>query len=393
MPRRRKIVFNFRNKVCSMTCSTWFHSRGPRFSSFGFALSIALASMTLVGLSGCGGPSNSPGAANREKRNAPVFTLAWSEYPSWSVFGVAEDEGLIDPSEGGMGTLEEKWQIDIVLHLRDYDTCISEYGASTADAVCITNMDILAPSVSRPAVCILPTSTSVGADACIVVGSIGGIDGLAGVPTFGLEKSVSQYCFERVLELHGKYPADFPFKNMDPAAAATAMQSNQKEIQSIMVWNPFVMDTLRKRADAKVLFDSSSIEEEIIDMVAVAKDSLARDGGDRFANALVDAFYTVNKMMDDPKTRQNTLVALGARFSKLSAEDMETVVQQTRFYNTPAKALALLNDDKFIVDTMPAVAEFLLSHDMADKLPTFGLNAAEVQLNFDTQFLSGMAEQ
>lgn len=347
-------------------------------------LSLGLLSL---GIAGCNSAATDPSAAGGKGK--PVFKLAWSEYPSWSVFGVAEDEGLIDGREGFLGTLETRWEVDIVLNLRDYDICIAEYGASTADAVCITNMDILLPSVSRPAVCILPTSTSLGADACIAVG-VDGIDALAGKTTYGLQKSVSQYCFERVLEVNGKNPSDFPFKNMDPGAAATAMQTDQSEVQAIMVWNPFVMATLRKRPDAKVLFDSSAIPEEIIDMVVIGKDSLAKEGGERFANALLDAFYSVNKLIDSSETREPTLVALGARFSQLGAADMEIVVQQTEFYNTPAKGLALLTGDKFIQDTMPAVADFLMTHEMADSVPSFGVNAPDAQLNFDTQFLTGM---
>lgn len=158
-----------------------------------------------------------------------------------------------------------------------------------------------------------------------------------------------------------------------------------------MVWNPFVMQTLRTRTESKVLFDSTSIEEEIIDMVVVAKDSLARDGGERFANAILDAYYAVNQRMENPATQDETLVALGANFSKLDAADMKVVVTQTRFYNTPSAGLELLTQPKFLQETMPAVAEFLITHDMAETKPTFGLNKQDAQLNFDTQFLTGMA--
>ena len=51
------------------------------------------------------------------------------------------------------------------------------------------------------------------------------------------------------------------------------------------------MQTLRDRKESKVLFDSSSIKEEIIDMVVVAQDSLKKPGGQRFVYALMDAFY------------------------------------------------------------------------------------------------------
>jgi hypothetical protein len=110
----------------------------------------------------------------------PTFSLAWSEYPSWSVFGVAEVDGLLNGKAGELGTLEEKWQVDVVLHESDYDTCITMYGSQKVDAACLTNMDALNPSISRPSTMILPTSTSHGADACIVVDSIQSIADLKG---------------------------------------------------------------------------------------------------------------------------------------------------------------------------------------------------------------------
>lgn len=342
--------------------------------------------VALMGLSAFVGCSNSS-TATGDSESSPQFTLAWSEYPSWSVFGVAEEQGLIDGAAGGLGELEKKYNVDIVLNLADYDTCIGQYGANEADAVCITNMDIMGPSLKRASVAVLPTSTSAGADACITVG-IDDIAGLKGKTTHGLEKSVSQYCFERVLELKGEDPSEFPFENMDPAAAATAMQTNNADIESIIVWNPFVMQTLRDRKDSKVLFDSSSIEEEIIDMVVVGKDSLTKPGGQRFVYAMMDAFYQVNGMIDGADTRAETLVALGAKFSKLGLEDMEQVVTQTKFYNSVDAGLALMQSNKFQNETMPAVAQFLVDHEMAEDKPTFGFDSEDAQLNFSTKFLT-----
>ena len=355
---------------------------------------IVPALLAVLACAGCkptGTNTNTGTAGGAAGSDAPRFTLAWSEYPSWSVFGVADDEGLLDKDQGEYGELEKKWNVDVVLNQADYDNCITQYATSTADAVCITNMDILAPSVGRPAVAIMPTSTSVGADACIAVG-IDDIDGLKGVPTHGLEKSVSQYCFERVLELKGYKPAEFPFVNKDPGVAASGMQTGQADFKSIMVWNPFVLDTLRKRTDAKVLFDSSSIPEEIIDMVVIGKDSLGKPGGKRFAYCIADAFYRVSKLMADPAKGDATLVALGAKFSGLKLEDMKQVVQQTRFYSSPDTALALFEGDKFRKETMPAVADFCVSHGICDKKPTVAFAAGDAQLTFDGEVLIGMRD-
>ncbi len=347
-----------------------------------------LLAVTCVVAIGCS-KKTSPNASIRASdvgEDIPSFSLAWSEYPSWSVFGVAHEKAIIDGDEGAMGPIEQKWGVDIVLKEADYDTCLNYYGASETDAVCITNMDTLAPALTRDSVAILPTSTSVGADACIAVG-INDIDGLKGKPTYGLEMSVSQYCFERNLELQGKTIADFPFKNMDPGAAAQAMQTNQEGIESIMVWNPFVLQTLRTRDGAKVLFDSSTIPEEIIDMVVVAKDALQRPGGTDFAGAVIETFYEINKMMADPKQGDETLIAIGEKFSSLQLDDMKEVVKQTQFYSTPDAAIELFTKEKFQNETMPQVVDFCASHGIVDSKPTLGFNDDGAQVNFVTTYI------
>ncbi len=318
-----------------------------------------------------------------------TFSLAWSEYPSWSVFGVADEAGLIDKAKGKMGSVEKKWGVDIELTQADYDTCLTLYGGNTVSAVCITNMDVLSPALARDSVAILPTSTSDGADATITVG-IDTIDALKGKTSYGFEKSVSQYMFERNLEIAGKDPADYPFSNMDPGAAAQAMQTNQENIESIVVWNPFVMQTLRTREGAKRLFDSTSIPEEIIDMVVVGKDELAKPNGDKFAHAIIDTFYQVNQMMADPQKGDDTLIALGAKFSNLPLEDMKEVVKQTRFYSSPAAGIELFDKESFQTKTMPLVVDFCVTHDITAEKPKVGFGDAAAQLNFDKSYMEAV---
>jgi len=312
----------------------------------------------------------------------PRFSLAWSEYPSWSTYGVAHKYGIINGHKGKTGPMEEKWGVDIVLIEADYDPCLTMYGAGQCDAVCITNMDALNPSLTRKSAAILPTSTSFGADACIVVNTPD-VKALRGKKVYGLAKSVSEYCFVRNLEILGEKEADHKFTNMDPAAAALAMQQKQKDYHAIMVWNPFVLETLNKRKDAKVLFDSTSIPGEIIDMVVVAQSSLDKPGGEAFACALIETFYAINDRMANPKTRDETLVSLGEKFSNLDLASMKKVVQQTKFYKTPEEALALYNNTKFKEEIMPRVVQFCKDHEIIPRMP-------EVQ--FDTVILAKEAE-
>lgn len=344
---------------------------------------LSLALVTTPLLVGCGGGGQS-------SSDRPVFSLAWSEYPSWSVFGVAHERGLIDKAEGKLGEVEKKWGVDIVLVQTDYDSCLTQYASSTVDAVCMTNMDALAPATSLDSVAILPTSTSRGADACITVG-IDSLDDLKEVETFGLEKSVSQYAFERCLEKKGLDPSEFKFRNMDPGNAALAMQTGDKNIKSIMVWNPFVLQTLRDRDGSKRIFDSQEIPEEIIDMVVASKASLAKPGGDKFAGAVIDAFYRVNALLADEAERSTTLTQLGEKFSSLGVDDMEIVVQETQMYATAAEGIGLFEKASFAEQTMPTVVQFCTSHDIVDTAPTVAFGDPSAQLNFDASYMQSVA--
>ena len=381
-----------------------------RTSRNGMKLCAALAILALAfALPGCGGVAGTDTtgtdagggtvtdtndtAGGSEAETIPVFKLAWSEYPSWSVFGVADENGILDKDEGEMGTIEKKYGVDVVLEQSDYDPCITKFATGTVDAVCITNMDILASTLRRESTAILPTSTSDGADAVIVTG-VEDVDALAKADVYGLEMTVSQYMFERNLEIAGKDPADYSFKNMDPAAAAQAMQTSQENIDAIAVWNPFVLQTLRTREGSKVLFDSKTIPGEIVDMVVMGNDSLQKPGGEKFATAIVEAFYEVNKLLADPEKGDATLTALGDKFSTLPLEDMKIVVEQTKFYKTPGEAIDLFKDGgPFMAEIMPKVVDFCVSHGIVESKPTVGFGDSSVQMNFDSQYIQRVKDQ
>ena len=353
-------------------------------------LVCSLALATLVGCSKESTTAPAGSAATPAPKDTPVLSLAWSEYPSWSVFGVAHEKGLLNKAKGELGSIEKELGVDIVLVQADYEVCLNQYANGTVDAVCMTNMDALAPATGRDSVAVLPTSTSAGADACIAVG-IDSVEALKGTPTFGLEKSVSQYAFERGLQVAGQNPADFEFKNMDPANAALAMQTGDAAVKSIMVWNPFVLQTLRDRDGSKRLFDSKSIPEEIIDMVVVGKDSLAKPGADKCVQAVLKAFYEVNKQLDAADTREATLKSLGEKFSSLGVEDMEVVVQETKMYATPDAGIGLFEKEEFQSKTTPAVVDFCVTHDIVSEKPTVGFGDAAAQLNFDASHMKAYA--
>ncbi|GAB5404186.1 MAG: putative urea ABC transporter substrate-binding protein [Aureliella sp.] len=334
-----------------------------------------------------GGPVDAP-------EGTPTFSLAWSEYPSWSVFGVADELDLINGEEGKLGTIEEKHGVDIVLKEAGYDSCLNMYTSKNCDAVCMTNMDALIVCPNRSGIAFLPTSTSVGADACIVVG-IDDIDALKEHKIYGLQGTVSQYCFARCIEESAKAsggsqtPGDYDFTNQDPGAAAVAMSQKQESHKAIMVWNPFVLQTLNDRPDAKVLFDSSMIPGEIVDMVVMGADVKQKDGADKFAAAVAETFYAMNEKLADKEIGDEVLVELGKKFSQLQLDDMKKVVQQTQFYKTAEDGKKLLTGDEFKA-TMKVVEKFCVEQELVES-PTydFGTDTGS-QLLFDASTLESL---
>lgn len=338
----------------------------------------------------CIGCSSGTRVSTPHEADIPVFSLAVSEYPAWATFLVAQEKGLIGKGDE-LGTLEKKWNVKIKLKLADYDNCMVLFGAGQkgADAACLTNTDCPKPSLGRPMTAIIPTSTSIGADALIAVG-YKDINALKGQKIYGLEKSVSEYFFYRMLEDSGYNTDEFQYVNMDPGAAAQAMQTNSPNIKAIVVWNPFKMQTLETCKKSKVLATSEKIPGEIIDMVVVGNDSLARPGGDRFACCVCDVYYEVCKMMADRTTRNDTLVALGAKFSNLSAEKMALCCEETHFYSTPSAGLDVFTGES-LPQIMKKVVTFNSKRRYIERKPTIDYSsnkpATAVNITFDPQYM------
>jgi hypothetical protein len=152
-------------------------------------------------------------------------------------------EGWPDRQEGGApGTLEKKWGVRLKLEVKDYDPCLTMYGGGTVDAVCMTNMDALNPALSRASTVIMPTfhvgRRGQGDRHRADKKQAGSNDGCS-APTSRTTSRPSQDLRpvqERVasssgiagIEKLGLNPKDFKFENLDPAAAATALQTGRR---------------------------------------------------------------------------------------------------------------------------------------------------------------------
>jgi ABC-type nitrate/sulfonate/bicarbonate transport system substrate-binding protein len=344
---------------------------------------------------GCSSRPDGGGSSGPGQKDAPMFSLAWGDYPSWNVFTVASDLGLIDERKGHQGELEKKWGVDVELTKTGYDMCIQQYVGAQCDAVCLTNMDVLRPALVLPSVAVLPTSTSAGADALLVVDidvsdKRKALQELKKVPVRGLALSVSEYVFSRNLELLGHDEKDFKYISMPPDLAAAAMQAGSPDVKAIMVWNPFLLQTEMHNRKAKRLFDSSTIPGEVVDMVVVSQRSLDRDGGGDFACCLIDTFYSFSRLLEDGEKRGDLVARLGKKFAGLSKHEMERALRETPFYKDARAGLELFTGRAF-PEKNRLVSKFCLEHKIIDREPKLGYGgrdeAADAQLRFDPTYI------
>lgn len=325
----------------------------------------------------------------------PVLSLATSEYPSWVTFIVAGKMNWLNPEEGGeYGEFEKKHGVDIVLKVTDYDTCLNYYASGQVDAVCMTNADALISALNRPGTAIMPTSTSDGADNVIAVG-VDDIEGLKDTPIYLLTKSVSQLVVHEGLKAKGFDPKDFELANLDPGAAAQAIQNPDGQVKAICVWNPFALTVLKNMENAKSLFSSEDTPGLIVDMVVVADSSLEKEGGENFAKALCDIQYKVCEAIANPATRNETVVALGEDFSNLPYEDMETCLKQTKFYMTAQDGTSLFSSSEFqdkMKEVIAACGEIEMLESKGDQVnaPTLSYDGSDAQLKFTIDYMSAV---
>ncbi len=349
--------------------------------------------LVLLALVGCHLPTPPPlpfPFPKQDPANPPkVRKLANSDYPSWQTFDVADKLGLINREPGKLGTLERKWNVDLVLTRADYVETLNMYGAKAIDAVCMTNTDCPAPTKVRPGVAICPTSTSWGADSCLTTrNDVQSIADLKGKTIHGAEKSVSQFAEWRVIRGAGLKSDDVTFQNMDPSAAGAAMIQKQPGIDIIMVWEATVSQVLAQCPTARVVFDSKRIPLEIIDMIVVAKDVYDSPGGQDFACLLVDTFY---QTCQEINKGDKALALLGEEFAHLSPDQMKVVRDRCRFFDTPAAGVKVFEDDT-LPKAMPKILAFAKEFDIMTD-PNFMVSfkqqtkGTESQLTFDSSIM------
>lgn len=345
--------------------------------------STALASLLALSLA-------LPAAAEEKKS----FNVAWSIYVGWMPWGYATDAGIVKK-------WADKYGIEIeVTQFNDYVESINQYTAGAYDAVTLTNMDGLsipaAGGVDTTAVIVGDFSD--GNDAVILKGA-DSLEAIEGRPVNLVEFSVSHYLLARALETIGKSERDVTVVNTADPDMVGAFQT--ADVTAMVTWNPMVSE-IAKLPDASVVFDSSMIPGEIIDLMVANTETVA-DNPD-FAKALAGIWYeTVGIMASDTPEGAAARGAMGAA-SGTDQAGFEAQLAATRLFDEPADAVAFVESPE-LATTMNSVRAFLFDKGLlgsgAPSVDVIGIelpsgdvlgDTANVKLRFPATWMKAAAD-
>lgn len=279
------------------------------------------------------------------------FRVAWSIYVGWMPWGYGDNAGIVKK-------WADKYDIEIeVVQINDYVESINQYTAGAFDGCVMTNMDALTiPAASGvDSTALIVGDFSNGNDAVILKGKQNLMD-IKGQTINLVELSVSHYLLARALESVDLSEKDVKVVNTSDADMVSAYST--KDVTAVTTWNPLVSEILAMPNSYKV-FDSSKIPGEIIDMMVVNTETLAKNPN--LGKALTGAWYEIMSVMsgDNPAA-----IAARTEMAEASGTDLPgydaQLASTTMFYNAADAVNFVTSSD--LPTTMKNVAAFSFDH-------------------------------
>ena len=287
-----------------------------------------------------------PAASAKDK-----YRVAWTIYVGWMPWDYAAQQGIVKK-------WADKYGIEIELvQVNDYVESINQYTAGAFDGCVMTNMDALT----------IPAAGGVDSTALIVGDFSNGNDGVVlkgktalkdikGQKVNLVELSVSHYLLARALESVGLAEKDIKVVNTSDADIVAAYATS--DVTAAVTWNPLLSE-VRAMPKTSLVFDSSKIPGEIIDLMVVNTAKLEKNPA--LGKALAGAWYETMALMS-----KNDAAGKAARdaMAKASGTDLagfDAQLASTKMFYKPADAVAFTTSAQ-LPATMQKVAKFSFDH-------------------------------
>jgi NitT/TauT family transport system substrate-binding protein len=276
------------------------------------------------------------------------YRIAWSHYTGWEPWEYIRHSGILDKWANKYGITI---QLDLV---NDYIESINLYTGGTYQGCVMTNMDALT----------IPALGGVDSTALIVGDFSNGNDGivmkngakvsdLKGRQVKLVELSVSHYLLARALEMNKMQEKDLTIINTSDADIAAVFASDKNG--AVVTWNPPLMQCRREKG-AKMVFDSSKISGEIIDMMVVRSDT-----PESLKKALTGAWYEAMAIMSGKGTGSDQAITYMAGFAGGTIDEFKGQLQTTAMFFEAKEAANFAAGGK-LKETMEYVRTFSFGH-------------------------------
>jgi NitT/TauT family transport system substrate-binding protein len=344
----------------------------------GLTLALALAAI------------QSPAVAAEKKS----FRIAWSIYAGWMPWGYAADSGI-------MKKWADKYGISVeIVQINDYVESINQYTAGAFDGCVMTNMDALtipaAGGVDSTA--LISGDYSDGNDGVVLKGGKS-LKDIKGQNVNLVELSVSHYLLARALDTVGMSERDVRVVNTADADIVSAFVS--PDVTATVTWNPQLSE-VRKAEGAALVFDSSKVPGEIIDLMVVNTETLKQSPA--LGKALVGAWYETLALMKDGGPKGTEALTAMATASGTDLAGYKSQLATTKMFYTPAEAVAFATNPD-LIKSMDLVRTFSFDHGLlgegARTVDAVGIafpggkvlgDAKNVKLRFDADTMKMAAE-
>ena len=334
-------------------------------------------------------------AASGRAADKPSFTVGWSVYVGWNPWAYMQKSGILKK-------WADKYNVSIRVQRFDYAPSLDAFVGKNIDACAMTNMEAL----DMPAAAGIDTTSIItgdysnGNDALLVRNNLT-LQGLPGKKVLLVQKTVSEYLYERAMTLGGLESQIKKVKliNTSDSDIATAFIADKSQ-DAVVTWKPMVSQ-IAKIPGVKTIFDSSKIPGEIVDLMVVRTDIINRpDGsGQRFAKALAGAWYETTKAMSGKGPATDAVLKQIASGSEDTLESYKEQLSTTNLFYEP-KAAAAFTEAPDFQQKMNLVRQFCFTHgllgsstksvdDVAIRYPDGKVQGKQdrVRLRFDSSYM------
>ena len=290
------------------------------------------------------------GTAGNARAAAKEYEIAWSHYTGWEPWQYIQDSGI-------MKKWGDKYGVSVKITLvNDYVESINNYTSGKFAGCAMTNMDALTiPSVGGiDSTALIVGDFSNGNDGIVLKNGTTVAD-LKGREALIVQFTVSHYLLARALDMNKMQERDMKLRNVSDADIASLFTISKDPHATVVTWNPQLMQ-VRAAPGATMVFDSSKIPGEIIDLMVVRTNM-----PDTAKKAICGAWYEAMGLMSSKDKAGKEAVSAMAKSAGGTLAEFEAQLRTTRMFYTAKEAAEFARDQK-LKQTMEYVRGFVFDH-------------------------------